>query len=154
VLAGAGLVLLVRGRDAGAPGGAGSGTRAIALALLVSSAAQVYISGCVESWTVAGAFGQRRFVALTPVLVVGLAALWQRVPAGRSRAALGCATALLVWWNLGLMALFGTRMMDRQRLELGRNAYDVFVTVPLAAPQLVHRYVFARDSFFETRTPR
>lgn len=154
VLAVAGLILLARARDAGAPPGAGLATRATALALLVSSAAQVYISGCVESWTVAGAFGQRRFVALTPVLVVGFAALWQRVPAGWTRAALGGVTALLIWWNLGLMALFGTRMMDRQRLELGRNAYDVFVTVPLAAPQLAYRYVFARDSFFETRTPR
>ena len=28
-------------------------------------AVQIYVSGSVESWTVAGAFGQRRFVALT-----------------------------------------------------------------------------------------
>jgi hypothetical protein len=57
----------------------------------------------------------------------------------------------MIWWNLGLMALFGARMMDRQRLELRRNAYDVFVAVPLAAPSLIHRYLFARDSFFETK---
>ena len=38
-------------------------------------ALQVYVSGAVESWTVAGAFGQRRFVAMTILLVVGLAAL-------------------------------------------------------------------------------
>ena len=31
--------------------------------------------------------------------------------------------------------------MDRQRLELGRNAYDVFVTVPRSAPSLAYRYV-------------
>ena len=39
-------------------------------------ALQVYIGGSVESWTVAGAFGQRRFVALTPLLVIGLAVLF------------------------------------------------------------------------------
>ena len=37
-------------------------------------ALQVYVSGAVESWTVAGAFGQRRFVSITMILVVGLAA--------------------------------------------------------------------------------
>jgi hypothetical protein len=46
------------------------------------------------------------------------------------------------------MALFGTRMMDRQRLELARNAYDVFITVPRNAPSLAWRYLVARDSFF------
>ena len=35
-------------------------------------ALQVYVGGSVESWTVAGAFGQRRFVALTVLLVIGL----------------------------------------------------------------------------------
>ena len=38
-------------------------------------AAQVYSAGSVESWTVAGAFGQRRFVAITPLLIIGFAAL-------------------------------------------------------------------------------
>ena len=32
-------------------------------------ASQVYVAGSVESWTVAGAFGQRRFVCLTTILV-------------------------------------------------------------------------------------
>ena len=42
-------------------------------------ASQVYVAGSVESWTVAGAFGQRRFVNLTIILVIGLAALWTAV---------------------------------------------------------------------------
>ena len=43
--------------------------------LLLMVASQVYVAGSVASWTVAGAFGQRRFVCLTVVLVIGLAAL-------------------------------------------------------------------------------
>ena len=42
-----------------------AGHRQIAASLLVMTAMQIYVAGSVESWTVAGAFGQRRFVALT-----------------------------------------------------------------------------------------
>ena len=54
----------------------GSGAMSRWLALLMI-ALQVYVGGSVESWTVAGAFGQRRFVALTVLLGIGLAALWE-----------------------------------------------------------------------------
>jgi hypothetical protein len=140
------------------PGGSGSAT--IAGALLVVVALQVYVAGSVESWTVAGAFGQRRFVGLTAVFLIGLAAVW---PAGRERRlpgegrrtaiALGLVFAIGTWWNLGLMAQFGSGLMDRQRLTLRENAYHTFVTVPLRLPELAYRYAFARSSFFAPRTP-
>jgi hypothetical protein len=123
--------------------------RPIATALLVALLGQIYISGAVESWTVAGAFGQRRFVAITSLLVIGLAGLWQAARSRQARLAVGVLAAIAIWWNLGLMALFGSRMMDRQRLELGRNAYDVFITVPRTAPSLAWRYIARRESFFQ-----
>jgi hypothetical protein len=46
---------------------------------LIMVAMQAYISGAVESWTVAGAFGQRRFVGLTPLLTLGVASVLQTV---------------------------------------------------------------------------
>jgi hypothetical protein len=52
----------------------GGELRRVAVCLWLMVAAQVYVTGSVESWTVAGAFGQRRFVALTVLLVVGIAA--------------------------------------------------------------------------------
>jgi hypothetical protein len=112
----------------------------------------VYVSGSVESWTVAGAFGQRRFVALTILLVVGLAAAWRAVPAGVPRTTVTVFSALAVWWNIALMAQFATRLMDRQRLDLGRNAYHAFVTLPRMAPDLVYRYFADRESFYESRS--
>jgi hypothetical protein len=116
-------------------------------------ALQVYVSGSVESWTVAGAFGQRRFVALTVLLVLGLAVL-QRQLRGSSRgarAALSMAAAVAIYWNVALLALFGAGLMDRQRIEPRRNAYDAFVTLPRMAPQLLHRYFTDRASFYQTR---
>jgi hypothetical protein len=122
--------------------------RRVAGCLLLMFALQVYVSGSVESWTVAGAFGQRRFVAVTALLTIGLAALLVAVPRGAGRFALGVAVALCVWWNLGLTAAFGTGLMNRQRLELSRNVRDVFVTVPGMAPDLAVRYLTRRESFY------
>jgi hypothetical protein len=121
----------------------------IGAGLLLMVALQVYVSGAVESWTVAGAFGQRRFVSITFLLVVGLAALCEAVPARAPRALLNVAIAACVWWNVALMAEFGTGLMDRQRLEPGRNAYDAFVTLPRMAPDLVYRYLMHRSSFYK-----
>ena len=118
--------------------------------MLLMLAFQVYVSGSVESWTVAGAFGQRRFVGATILLVVGIASLWQWVPRGAPRIALATVMALAVWWNIGLMALFGANMMDRQRLAPRQNAYDVFLTLPIMLPHLVSRYLFDRASFYRT----
>jgi hypothetical protein len=169
-----------------------SDVRRVAVCLLLMMASQVYIAGCVESWTVAGAFGQRRFVGLTSLLAVGLAALLARafVPAATAAAAIAsrspmvsatkssattspaaraaaggatprrgrivCVAAVLlgVWWNLGLMAQFGAGLMDRQRLELGRNTYQTFVTIPIRLPELAYRYLFARHSFYQPAPAR
>jgi hypothetical protein len=124
--------------------------RVVAGALAIMAASQVYVAGSVDSWSVAGAFGHRRFVCITIILVIGLAAL-VRALKGRARTAALVLTAVMVWWNVALMAQFATRLMDRQRLEPARNAYHAFVTLPLSTPSLVYRYLTDRASFYESR---
>jgi hypothetical protein len=125
--------------------------RRVAICSLAMIAAQVYVAGSVESWTVAGAFGQRRFVAATPLLVLGLSACLTAASASTSgRRATALVVCVGVWWNLGLMAQFGTGAMDRQRLELARNAHYTFVRLPIELPTLVYRYAFDRRSFYRT----
>ena len=144
-LAIAGLVVLaIRGA---------SDLRRVAWCALLMAAVQVYVSGSVESWTVAGAFGQRRFVALTVLLAIGLAALIAAVPRGAPRATLGVVLGLSVWWNLALIVEFGTGLMNRQRLEPAKNAYDAFVTIPQRVPSLAYRYLFERSSFYSEKKP-
>jgi hypothetical protein len=128
-----------------------AGHRQIGVCLIVMTAIQIYVAGSVESWTVAGAFGQRRFVALTPILTVGLAALLTAVASGRLVSFL--TTVALVaacWWNVGVMAQFGAGMMNRQKLEPSRIAYNTFVVMPRALPRLAWRYVVDRASFYES----
>jgi hypothetical protein len=131
----------------------GQDRRRIAILMLLMVGLQVYVGGSVESWTVAGAFGQRRFVALTILLSVGLAAIWEMDRSVVRRSALVLVTVSCVWWNLALIALFGTGLMNRQRIELGRNAYDAFVTIPRMAPELAYRYLVNRDSYYRSAPP-
>ena len=123
--------------------------RKVVLLLLLMAALQVYVGGSVESWTLAGAFGQRRLVALTAILVIGLAALLQRSSRSRGlHAAVIAASIVAVYWNLALSAEFAIGLMDRQTLEPRKNAYDAFVTLPAQAPSLAYRYLFDRSSFY------
>jgi hypothetical protein len=150
----AGLVWLAAKGAGPGPAPQAAAARRIGVCSLIMVAGQVYVSGSIESWTQAGAFGQRRFVALTVLLVLGLAVLIRaarRAPGGRRVPAWlgGGALALCVWWNLGLMAQFGSGAMDRQRLDPPRNAYYTFAILPRTLPVLAARYLFDRTSFYE-----
>ena len=147
----AGLLVMGRYRTSGPDGYL---ARRIAACAIVMLAGQVYVSGSVETWTVAGAFGQRRFVGATVLLTLGLAALLHATSTHRlQRALVLSVSAIAIWWNLGLMAQFGAGMMDRQRLEPRRNAYNTFVVVPRMIPALAYRYVFDRSSFYAGPQP-
>jgi hypothetical protein len=153
-----GLVLLALARaraDDGtaAPGDARADARWLGVGLLAVVLVQVYVAGAVESWTVAGAFGQRRFVALTAPFVVGLSVLGAHAARSRARTAATVLAALCVWWNLGLMVQFGAGLMDRQRLDLRLNAYNTFIEVPRRLPDIAYRYLFDRGSFYRPAPP-
>jgi hypothetical protein len=121
----------------------------VGICLVAMVVLQIYVGGSVESWTVAGGFGQRRFIALTAAMAIGYAALSS--VAGRRRWALTAVTIVAVYWNLALSAEFATGLMDRQKLEPRKNAYHAFVTLPAQAPSLIYRYLFDRESFYERR---
>jgi hypothetical protein len=76
--------------------------RRLQLAFLLAVLIELAISGSAPDWNGDFSFGQRRFVALTPFLAIGLAALAARVGERPARAVVG----LLVAWNLLLMVNF------------------------------------------------
>jgi hypothetical protein len=125
----------------------------LGVGLLAIVLVQVYVAGSVESWTVAGAFGQRRFVAMTSPLAIGLAVLAAHLVRPRARAATALLAGLCVWWNLGLMVQFGAGLMDRQRLDVPRNAYNTFIEVPRRFPEIAYRYMFERSGFYRHAPP-
>ena len=127
--------------------------RRIGICLLAMFASQAYIAGSITRWTLAGSFGQRRFVGTTVILAIGLAAAirWVRgATSGRPyrRAAAVAVLAACVWWNVALMAQYGASIMNRRQLEPARNAYVSFVVLPRRLPALAQRYLFDRSSFY------
>jgi hypothetical protein len=102
----------------------------VPIALLAALALQVWINGSVESWSQAGAFGSRRFVAATPLFAWGLAALLAAARPRVDRRWLAAGLLLLAWWNVSLIVQFGLRIMDRQRLEWPRVAVRQVTEVP------------------------
>jgi hypothetical protein len=89
-------------------------------------------------------------VALTPVLIAGLASLgvWLRGQSRVVRAVVALAVVACLWWNVGLMIQFGLNRMDRQRLTLGENAWTTFAVLPVEAPGIAWRYLAHRESFY------
>lgn len=142
----AGLVLLATNRAARPE------AQRVGALLGLMCLAQIYTSGIVESWTVAGSFGQRRFVALTPVLTIGVATVLAVATRVWIRRAVMTLLVLCVWWNAGLMVQFGMNRMDRQKLTLARNARITFVELPIEAPRIAWDYLTNRSSFY--RRPR
>jgi hypothetical protein len=109
---------------------AAPGTRRLTGLLTLGLLAQVWINGCIESWSQAGAFGSRRFVGVTVVFAWGLAALVDRLLPRLGRVPVTAVLALFAWWNMSLMVQFGLKLMDRQRLEWPRVAVSQFTEVP------------------------
>jgi hypothetical protein len=120
----------------------------VVVCMLVMVALQVYVAGSIESWTVGGGFGQRRFVGLSLILVVGVAGLLMSASGRAWRRLTVAALVLAAWWNVALIVQFGAGLMDRQKLTLGSNAYHAFVVVPRSVPRLIYRYLFDRNSFY------
>jgi len=76
--------------------------RRLQLAFVLALLIELAISGSAPDWNGDFSFGQRRFVALTPLLAVGLAAFAARIGERRAIAAFGALAA----WNVLLMLNF------------------------------------------------
>jgi hypothetical protein len=98
---------------------------------------------------VSGSFGQRRFIAITPLVVLGLAAWFSYARNAWTRRAMALVVLLCIWWNVGLMAQFGLHRMDRKKLNLRDNARVTFIELPREGPGIVWKYLFDRSSLYK-----
>lgn len=101
--------------------------REAGLYLVAVCVAFVYLVAAYPTWHGISSFGNRFFVSLTPVFVIGLAALVARTaPAGPLPA---IVIALVVAWNLGLVFQWGTNMIPNRGpvdwREVARNQLQV-----------------------------
>lgn len=143
VLACAGLVFLFL-RD-----------RTVGTAAIVSLVAFYYLISSYQNWDGISSFGNRFFVSLTPVFILGLAALLtvsERV--WRSRvAAASCATlvlGMLTVWNCGLIFQWGMHLIpERGTFSWFEMASNQFRVVPEDISGSVARYFTARHALMQ-----
>ena len=95
--------------------------RRLTLTLLAAFVAQSYLNGAFLTWHLSGAFGFRRLIEATPIFVLGLALLLDRLRLPRPLV-VGLGVLLLAW-NLGLIAQWSLPPRPiKQWARLGRYA--------------------------------
>ena len=107
----------------------------------------LYVVGSYEDWDGISSFGNRFFVSLTPLFILGLAAFFGRLSAaGQERVVFAwCGTALLVLWNLGLVFQWGMHLIpDRGPISWRDTAFNQFAVVPEQATRSIGRYFSSR----------
>jgi hypothetical protein len=123
--------------------------RTVGLSLLGAFAAYLYALGCYQNWHGISSFGNRFFVSLTVIFVLGLASFtawlaqtWRKREA--SVLAWG-GTAALVIWNLGLMFQWGMHLIPERGPVRWRDvAYNQVALVPEQATRSLTNYLLHR----------
>ncbi|MCL6481175.1 MAG: hypothetical protein K6U02_05560 [Firmicutes bacterium] len=129
--------------------------RALGNAGVVVFLAFYYVIAAYMYWHGMSSFGNRFFVSLVPLFVLGLAAALERmaewlVEPRRAFTVQAGVLVLLVVWNAGLIFQWGTRMIPARGpvvwCEVARNQVTA---VPARLVQTLHRYVVARGALME-----
>ena len=125
---------------------------ALAAGFLVVFLAFLYVIASYPTWHGISSYGNRFFVSLTPVFVIGLAVFLERAAQamgnGRwARLAVNGGLALLVLWNAGLVFQWGTRMIPaREAVSWREVARNQFTEVPARVLQAGRRYLLERGA--------
>jgi len=114
----------------------------------------VFIS-CYPDWAGISSYGNRFFVSLTPLFILGLAVFFDRAAQlfHSRRAAL--ASALLVLavfslWNAGLIFQWGTHLIPaRGPVSFSEIVHNQFFVVPRQLSADLHSYFFRRKALMQ-----
>jgi hypothetical protein len=118
--------------------------------LILSFAAFYYLIASYPDWDGLSSFGNRFFVSLTPVFVIGLAMVfdgfarvWRR--RGNDFAIAAGVVMVLVLWNLGFIFQWGTQMIPaRGPISWAEMAHNQFAVVPGRITQELDAYFLHR----------
>ncbi len=108
-----------------------------------------YVIGCYENWQGISSFGNRFFVSLTCLFILGLAAFFDSLAhtlqERRAVILASSLTAVLILWNLGLVYQWGTHLIPvRGPISWRQVAYNQCCVVPLTLESRLGSYVWHR----------
>jgi hypothetical protein len=117
--------------------------------------AYLYLIGCYQNWAGISSFGNRFFVSLTPIFVLGLAAALQRL--GRlfhdRRGAFGgeCAVVgLFIVWNVAFVFQWGMHLVPpRGPISWKKMAYNQVLVVPVSSAGALRDFIFRRQALMK-----
>ncbi len=109
-------------------------------AMVVTLIVAFYINSCVEDWYAGASFGMRRFSSIVPLLALGLAAVYSRLPRRAARW-LPLWTGLLLGANLVLLAGYQNQFL-RQFFwtEIRLLGLDFWKRLPGFLPSVVFQH--------------
>ena len=104
-------------------------------------------------WDGISSFGNRFFISLTPMFVLGLAVSFNEFAkwAGGGRrvlAMVSAVTSLFILWNLGFIFQWGTHLVPaRGPISWKQMVHNQFVEVPKQVPADIKAYALRRGAF-------
>ena len=121
---------------------------------IIAFAAFLYVIGCYEDWDGLSSFGNRFFVSLTVLFVLGLAGfvdylarVWNE---RRTWLLAQAATIVLILWNFGLIFQWGTHLLPtRGPISWREAAYNQVTVVPVQMAGTLKRYLTRRGQLMD-----
>ncbi len=124
-------------------------------AFLLAAIAFYYFIASYPDWAGISSYGNRFFVSLTALFVLGLAVFLDRFTRifRTRRAALAAASVFLtcfVFWNVGLMFQWGTHLIPaRDPISFSQMIQNQFLVVPRQISLQFEKYLFGRKAMMQ-----
>jgi hypothetical protein len=124
-------------------------------ALLAALLAFYFFIACYPDWAGISSYGNRFFVSLTPIFVIGLSVFFDR--ASRfftsqrvAMATLGAVATLLIMWNMAFIFQWGTHLVPaRGPIVWSEMIHNQFAVVPREIASKAQSYLFHRSNLMQ-----
>ncbi len=127
----------------------------VGAAILAAMLAFYFFIACYPDWAGISSYGNRFFVSLTPIFVIGLSVFFDRASRffssqRASIATLGAMVGLLLVWNLGFIFQWGTHLVPaRGPIVWSAMIHNQFAVVPREIVVKAQGYLFHRSNLMQ-----
>jgi hypothetical protein len=124
-------------------------------AIFAAMLAFYFFIACYPDWAGISSFGNRFFVSLTPIFIIGLSVFFDRAARffasqRTAMATLGAVTALLIVWNMAFIFQWGTHLVPaRGPIAWSEMIHNQFAVVPREIASKAQSYLLHRSNLMQ-----